>query len=168
MCFRQWLSEAKNGSDVLVQCCSAFPENHSLLAAPSPTTEVGNRYILATMFYFSKWVGVFALPNQEHTTVTEDLLKVMVSRFGVPLELHCEQGRVTSVFGIVPNLEIRKTRTTPPPPQPQSDGMKERIYRTNRKYLSKWLLSTNKIGTSTQFPVGLLQSHSWDHWTDAC
>lgn len=32
-------------------------------------TNVGNKYILVTMDYLSKWVEVYALPNQEASTV---------------------------------------------------------------------------------------------------
>ena len=54
-----------------------------------------------------------------------------VSRFGVPHELHSEQGRnfESAVFkGMCHRLGIKKTRTTPL--HPQSDGMVERFNRT--------------------------------------
>ena len=63
------------------------------VAGPFPTTDGGNKYILVAMDYFSKWAEAYALPNQEAATVAEVLTKEMFSRFGIPLELHCDQGR---------------------------------------------------------------------------
>lgn len=108
------------------------------IAGPFPTTEDGNKYIMVAIDYFSKWVEAYALPNQEAVTVAETLVKELFSRFGVPLELHSDQGRnfESSVFQEVCRiLGIRKTRTTAL--HSQSDGMVERMNRTVIKYLSK-------------------------------
>lgn len=37
---------------------------------PFLRTDRGSRYVLATMDYFSKWLKVYALPDQEAVTVT--------------------------------------------------------------------------------------------------
>ncbi len=108
------------------------------IAGPFPTTERGNKYILVAMDYFSKWTEAYALPNQEATTVAEVLVRELISRFGVPLELHSDQGRnfESAVFQqLCEALGIRKTRTTAL--HPQSDGMVERLNRTIGKFLSK-------------------------------
>ena len=108
------------------------------VAGPFPTTDDGNKYILVAMDYFSKWVEAYAIPSQEAAVVAETLLKELVCRFGVPLELHSDQGRnfESAVFqGLCEMLGIRKTRTTAM--HPQSDGMVERMNRTIGKYLSK-------------------------------
>ena len=55
----------------------------------------------------------------------------MFARFGVPAELHSDQGRnfEAQVFGeVCRRLEVHKTRTTPL--HPQSDGLVERFNRT--------------------------------------
>lgn len=108
------------------------------VAGPFPTTDDGNKFILVAMDYFSKWVEAYALPNQEAVTVADVLVKNLVSRFGVPLELHSDQGRnfESAVFTrMCDTLGIKKTRTTPL--HPQSDGMVERMNRTMGRYLSK-------------------------------
>lgn len=108
------------------------------IAGPFPVTDHGNKYILVAMDYFSKWVEAYALPNQEAITVADVLVKEFISRFGVPMELHSDQGRnfESSVFSrMCEVLGIHKTRTTAL--HPQSDGMVERMNRTMGKYLSK-------------------------------
>ena len=44
------------------------------IMGPLPTTESGQKYILAVGDYFSKWKEVFPLPNQEANTVAERLV----------------------------------------------------------------------------------------------
>ena len=98
---------------------------------PLPTTEAGNKYLLITADYFTKWVEAYPLPNQEAVTVAEALVKNFVCQFGVPLIIHSFQERnfESLVFPEMCRLlGIHKTRTTPL--HPQSDGMVERFNRT--------------------------------------
>lgn len=98
---------------------------------PLPETRDGNRYLLCLMDYFTKWPEAYAIPNQEAPTVADAIVQGYVSRFGVPHELHSDQGRnfESLVFkGVCDRLGIKKTRTTPL--HPQSDGMVERYNRT--------------------------------------
>ncbi|XP_037944217.1 uncharacterized protein K02A2.6-like [Teleopsis dalmanni] len=90
------------------------------------------------MDYFSKWPEVYALPNQEAKTVAEVFVQNWVTRFGVPIELHSDQGRnfESTIFQeICTMMGIRKTRTTAL--HPQSDGMVERFNRTLEEHLRK-------------------------------
>ncbi|UYV65170.1 K02A2.6-like, partial [Cordylochernes scorpioides] len=108
------------------------------VAGPFPVTEGGNKYILVAMDYFTKWPEAYAIPNQEATTVAKVLMDNLICRFGVPLELHSDQGRnfEAGVFQeLCRLLGIRKTRTTPL--HPQSDGMVERFNKTMEEHLSK-------------------------------
>jgi transposase InsO family protein len=105
---------------------------------PLPQSDVGNKYIFVVMDYFTKWVEAYAVPNQEATTLADILVGEFVSRFGVPLELHSDQGRnfESKLFQeVCQRLGIHKTRTTAM--HPQSDGMVERMNRTITNYLSK-------------------------------
>ncbi|XP_045123568.1 protein NYNRIN-like [Portunus trituberculatus] len=81
----------------------------------------------------------YALPNHEAVTVAEVLVEQFFTRFGVPGELHSDQGREfeSEVFGECCQLMgLRKTRTTPL--RPQSDGMVERFNRTLAQELAKY------------------------------
>ena len=76
------------------------------------------------MAYFTKWPEIYAIPNQEASTVTDVLVSNFFCRFGVPMELHSDQGRnfESRLLREVPERRgVRKTRTTPL--HPQSDGM---------------------------------------------
>ena len=105
----------------------------------------GNRYLLVVMDYFSKWPEAYALPNQEAKTVATVIVNEFVCRFGVPLELHSDQGTnfESAVFQEMCSLlGINKTRTTPL--HPESDGMVERYNRTLKTQLSLFVAEHQK------------------------
>ena len=107
------------------------------MLGPLPLTKSGNKYLLIVTDYFSKWVEAIAVPNQEATTVCSALI-AFVSRFGLPDEIHSDQGRnfeSTLIAMLCNRLGIVKTRTTPF--RPQSDGQTERFNRTLLAALSK-------------------------------
>lgn len=59
---------------------------------PLPETEKGNRYILVIADYFSKWTEAVPLRDQEAATVASALIDRFISVFGVPKEIHSDQG----------------------------------------------------------------------------
>ena len=107
------------------------------IMGPLPVSKNGNKYLLVTMDYFSKWPEVYPLPNQEARTVATVLVREFFCRFGIPMEFHSDQGRnfesllMKEVCAI---LGIRKTRTIPY--YPRSEGMVERFNRTLAAQLS--------------------------------
>ena len=110
------------------------------ILGPLPESNMGNKYILLVMDYFTKWPEAFSLPNQTAITVADVLVKEYVCRFGVPLSLHSDQGRnfESNVFQeMCELLGIKKTRTTAL--HPQSDGLVERVNRTLESQLSKFV-----------------------------
>ena len=112
---------------------------------PLPNSDRGNKYILVVSDYFTKWTESFAMPNQEAETVADIVVREFVSRFGVPRQLHTDQGRnfESRLFQEMCRiLEIDKTRTTPL--RPQSDGMVERFNRTLEAMLSKFVSENQK------------------------
>ena len=73
----------------------------------------------------------YPIPDQQAETVASKLVEEFVCRFGVPNELHSDQGRnfESAVFQEMCRiLGIHKTRTTPY--NPKSDGLVERYNRT--------------------------------------
>ena len=101
------------------------------IIGPFPTTERNNRWILVVGDYFTKWVEAYPIPNQEATTVAEKLTNEFVTRFGIPRQLHSDQGTNFEshvMSDVCRLLGIKKTRTTPY--NPKSDGYVERFMRT--------------------------------------
>lgn len=98
---------------------------------PLPQTTRGNRYIVVIADYFSKWVEAFAIPDQTAETIARVLVEEVVCRFGVPLQIHSDQGsnfESRLYQDMLRMLGIDKTRTTPL--HPISDGLVERYNRT--------------------------------------
>jgi hypothetical protein len=48
---------------------------------------------LVAMDYFTKWPEVYAILNQEASTIAETLVTNFFCRSGIPRELHSDQGR---------------------------------------------------------------------------
>ncbi|KAL9964889.1 hypothetical protein ACROYT_G028596 [Oculina patagonica] len=101
------------------------------ILGPLPQTPRGNRFALVVTDYFTKWTESYAIPNQDAVTVAEKLVSEFLCRFGVPREIHSDQGtnfESKVMAEVCKLLDIEKTRTTPL--HPQSDGQVERYNRT--------------------------------------
>ena len=101
------------------------------ILGPLPLTTSGNRYVLVVTDYFTKWTEGYAIPDQTAPTVAEKLVSEFICRFGVPRQLHSDQGtnfESKVMAEVCKLLDIEKTRTTPL--HPQSDGQVERYNRT--------------------------------------
>lgn len=125
--------------------------------SPLPTTFSGNRYLLVTVDCFTKWVEAFPLKNIRAKTVAEVFVSHVISRHGVPLEVHTDQGKnfESKLFSeLMSLLGIRKTRMTPL--HPQSNGQVERQHQTITNYLSKFISENQRLGPLGFYvPVGL-------------
>ena len=96
-----------------------------------PTSWDGSKYILVLVDAFTKWVEAYPLPDQEATTCMDAAYAGFFARFGLPLQLHSDQGRnfeSTLVKELCALAEVHKTRTTLF--HPCSDGLTERANRT--------------------------------------
>ncbi|GFU17506.1 retrovirus-related Pol polyprotein from transposon 412 [Trichonephila clavipes] len=135
------------------------------ILGPLPRSSDGNNNILVVMDYFTMWPEACPIPDQEASTVAEVLVQHWISRFGVPLQLHSDQGRnFDSVVckRLCEILAIDKTRTTAL--HPQSDGMVERFNRTILNSLSL-LVSSNQQDWDMKLPFFLLAYRSAVHET---
>lgn len=137
------------------------------IAGPFPITDKGNRYILVVVDYFTKWPEAFAIPNQEAVTVAEKLVNEVFCRFGLPLEIHADQGRNLESFvfqEVCRLMGIHKTRTTPY--HPQSDGMVERFNQTLERHLAK-VVASHQRDWDVYIPLFLLSYRSAVHESTA-
>jgi len=96
-----------------------------------PTADDGSTCILVAVDYFTKWVEAYALPNEEAATCMQVLFDNFFARFGLPAQLHSDQGRNFEsklVAELTKLTGIRRTRTTSF--HPQCDGQTERMIKT--------------------------------------
>ena len=101
------------------------------ILGPLPESDSGNSYLLVACDSFTRWVEVYAIPNQGALTVAKKLVDEMFCQFSPPEQLHSDQGRQFEsdlIKHICDLLQIKKTRTTPY--HPQGDGLVERFIRT--------------------------------------
>lgn len=103
-----------------------------------PRSKRGDDYVLVIQDYFTKYVDLHALPDQEATSVAQKIFEEFITQHGAPVTLHSDQGKqfeskiveeLNEVFG------MRKTRTSLY--YPQSDGQVERFNRTLKEMTSK-------------------------------
>ncbi|KAJ7998071.1 hypothetical protein DPEC_G00218730 [Dallia pectoralis] len=135
---------------------------------PFPRTPRGNRFVVVAMDYFTKWPEAYAVPDQEAATVCEVLIEGMFSWFGVPTELHSDQGRnfEAQLFAkMCRQLAIHKTRTTPL--RPQSDGLVERFNRTLGAQLAL-VVAKDQKDWDRQLPLVLLAYRSATQESTGC
>ena len=58
-----------------------------------PTTSQGYKYILVITDYFTKWAEAYPLSDAEAPTCMRALYNNFFSRFGLPRQLHSDQGK---------------------------------------------------------------------------
>ena len=98
---------------------------------PFPVTKAGNKCILVVGDYATKWLEAYPLPDHKAATVATCLVNNFISRFGIPRQIHSDQGRdfESSLFSqMCQFLGIDKTRMSPW--QPSSNGYIERFNAT--------------------------------------
>ncbi|VDH89740.1 Hypothetical predicted protein [Mytilus galloprovincialis] len=70
-------------------------------------TRRGSKYVLVLVDQFSKWTEAYPLADQTAETVAKTVVREFFSRFGIPLEVHTEQGAYRSTphtsTGLTPN-----------------------------------------------------------------
>ena len=104
-----------------------------------PTTLNGNQYVAVFSEYLTKWVEVFAIPNQRAETIARLFVEQVICRYGVPSRLLSDRGsnflsdlmrQVCRIMG------VKKVNTTAY--HPQTDGLVERFNRSLREMLAKY------------------------------
>ena len=96
-----------------------------------PATPKGYKYLLVATDYFTKWCEAYPLVDAEAATCMQALYSGFFSRFGLPRQLHSDQGTnfENKLFSELCQITgINKTRTTAF--HPRSDGQTERLNRT--------------------------------------
>ena len=108
------------------------------IMGPLPVTNKGNKYILVVTDVFSKWVEAFPLQVTDGFTLTSTLMDEVICRYGVPTQLHSDQGSNLNAEvnqKLCQLLGIQRTRTTAY--HPQGNGQVERFNHTVEAMLAK-------------------------------
>ena len=103
-----------------------------------PATARGNTLILVCCDYFTKWAEAWPMVDQKADVCMKHLLEGFCLRYGIPEQLHADQGTNFEsylVHEVSKALKMEKTRTTAF--HPRSDGMCERLNRTILLLLKK-------------------------------
>jgi hypothetical protein len=112
---------------------------------PMTRSTKGHKYILTIVDYFSKWIVAVPMRNQEAKTVAHKLVENFITIFGVPKQIHSDQGTNFESLVFKEMCQIlgsHKTRTTAF--RPQSDGLAERANRTIKSMISKFVSDNQK------------------------
>ena len=106
---------------------------------------VWKKYTVVFVDYLTKWVEVFATPDQTALTIARLFVENVISRHGVPRELLSDRGAnfLSSLLQEVCKvMGVRKVNTTAY--HPQGDGLVERFNRTLTEMLSKTVEKNGK------------------------
>lgn len=63
------------------------------IIGPLPVSNKGNKYALIVSDYFTKWAEGYPMPDMETTTIVDCFITNFVCRFGIPYQVHTDQGR---------------------------------------------------------------------------
>ena len=104
---------------------------------PLPKSEQGNLYILVITDLFTKWVEMYAIPDQKTPTIVSCLTD-LICRYSIPATLLTDRGSnfMSYVFKkLMEDLQVEKLFTSPY--HPQTDGQCERFNSTMLQGLRK-------------------------------
>lgn len=100
--------------------------------------------------YFTKYIDLNVLPDQEALPVAQKSFTNYISKHGPPLTLHSDQGKLFECK-VVEELNeafgIQKIKTSPY--HPQSDGQVKRFNRALRDMVSKLMFNSGNEWTIT-------------------
>ena len=129
---------------------------------PLSKTPRGNTVILMLIDQFTKWIECYPLPDQSAEVVAKAIVEDFFSRFGVPREIHTDQGRnfVSNLFtSLCSLLQVRKTQTTGyrPCSNCQIERMNQQVLQMLRclreKNIRDWDTSLSQIDGAIQSTV---------------
>ena len=109
------------------------------------------------------------MPNQEAPTVAKLLVEEFVVRFGVPRQLHSDQGRnfESAVFGEMSTARHRQDQDYSPEISVRWHGRKVQPYRTQEDMLSKFV-AQNQRDWDEHLPFVMMACRSSVHETTGC
>ena len=134
---------------------SAFHKVGIDIVGPLQRTANGNRYIVTSIDYMTKWVEAKALPDKTSKHTAEFLYSDIISRHGCPAEIVSDQGgEFQGAFqSLLDRLFIDHRLTSPY--HPQANGLTERFNQTLTRSLTK-MTQESPDDWDTHLPTVLL------------
>ena len=115
------------------------------LTGPHTNSRSNNVYILTVLDIFTKWAEAIPLKNKEAITVARALVDVVITRFGVPLQILSDNGKEFEnciMHELCTLLEIDKIKTTVY--KASTNGGVERFHRTLNAMLGKVVIMSQR------------------------
>src|SRR3954451_11033268 len=132
---------------------------------PLPQTLQGNRYVILSVDFFSKWPEAKAVESANAHSIAQFIYDEIICRHGVPQELTSDRGSefCNELIDVLSKTyKIKHIRTTAY--HPQGNGQVERTNRTLKDILSKLVIEYHKPWdqylTSALFAIRTLQQSS--------
>ena len=110
------------------------------IVGPLPLTESGNKYILTLQDDLTKFSQAYPIPNQETTTIANELSSKFICTFGIPKVILTDQGTnfTSDLFKDVAKLfKIKKVQSSAY--HAQTNGSLERSHQTLADYLKHFI-----------------------------
>ena len=86
------------------------------VVGPLVESHRGNKLILVLVDQFTKWFECYAVTNETTEVINRKLVNQLITRLGLPQQIHSDHGR-NFESGLIQQLcrilKITKTRTTP-------------------------------------------------------
>lgn len=85
-----------------------------------PWSDKGNQYLQMATDCTTRWPEAYSITNQAASSVADALVTIFFCRFGVPRELHRDQGQNFDSLllqEVLHRLGVSKTRTAPLHPE---------------------------------------------------
>nr|GEW34670.1 reverse transcriptase domain-containing protein [Tanacetum cinerariifolium] len=129
----------------VIQVCEIFDVWGINFMGPFPSSR-GNRCILVTVDYLSKWVKAKALPTNDARVVVK-FLKYLFARFGTPRAIISDRGthfcnnkfaKVMSKYGVTHRLATAYHPQTSGQVEVSNRGLKRILKRTVRENRTSW------------------------------
>lgn len=120
------------------------------LIGPLPETENGNVYTLCMVDNFTKWAIAIPIKNKKEETVASEIYKNWYMTFGIPEEIHSDQGNefTNDLLGRL-NERLTVGHRTTTPYYPQSNSQVERWNRTLKESIRTYC--ENKVSSWDKF-----------------